>query len=273
MLFRSALAICGLCTAFLGAAWKGQSEEPKTPTAIQPFPEGPLGDTIRLGLDLVQSTTSHPLTKPYVGNSLNCTSCHLNNGTHPQAASFIGVAAAYPAWSPREKSVITLEDRILNCFMRSGNGVRPPAGSEVSVAITAYITWLSTDQPIRMNGRRPAGPNAIRQLALESKQADRQRGQTLYTARCASCHGDNGHGDQENPPLWGARSYNQGAGLANTVQLASWLKVSMPLNEADLSEQDALDVAAFVNSNERPQFRLEDHLLPPAQSDRESNAK
>jgi thiosulfate dehydrogenase len=47
----------------------------------------------------------------------------------------------------------------------------------------------------------------------------------------------------------------------------------MPLNEADLSEQDALDVAAFVNSNERPQFRLEDHLLPPAQSDRESNAK
>ena len=115
----------------------------------------------------------------------------MNNGTHPQAASFIGVAAAYPAWSPREKSVITLEDRILNCFMRSGNGIRPPVGGEVSVAIAAYITWLSTDQPIHMNAKRPAGPNAIRQLTPESTQADLQRGQKLYEELCASCHADN----------------------------------------------------------------------------------
>ncbi|WP_390172832.1 c-type cytochrome [Novipirellula maiorica] len=43
---------------------------------------------------------------------MNCTSCHLDAGTHHEAASFIGVAAAYPAWSPREGKVITLEQRI-----------------------------------------------------------------------------------------------------------------------------------------------------------------
>ncbi len=261
------LVVGGLCATLVGAAWVGRAEEPKA-AASRPIPEGPLGDTIRLGRDLVQNTTSHRLTKPYVGNALNCTSCHLKNGTHPQAASFIGVAAAYPAWSPREKSVITLEGRILNCFMRSGNGIRPPAGSEVSVAIASYITWLSTDQPISMNDKRPAGPNAIRQLTVENAKANPQRGQRIYADRCASCHKADGQGDNENPPLWGARSYNQGAGLANVAQLASWLKVAMPLDDADLSDQEAVDVAAFVNAHERPQFRLEDHLMPRARSDR-----
>lgn len=259
-------------TALLVVASEVRSDEQKAPAASRPFPEGPLGDTIRLGRDLVQHTTSHQLTKPYVGNALNCTSCHLNNGTHPRAASFIGVAAAYPAWSPREKSVITLEDRILNCFMRSGNGLRPPAGGEVSVAIAAYITWLSTDQPIRMNEQRPAGPNAIRQLKTDSTQSDLQRGKKLYAERCANCHADHGQGDKQNPPLWGPRSYNQGAGLANDVQLASWLKVAMPLDEANLSDQDALDIAAFVNSHERPSFRLEEHLLPKTPTDPKSEA-
>jgi thiosulfate dehydrogenase len=205
------------------------------------------------------------LSKPFVGNALNCTSCHLKNGTDPQAASFLGVATAYPAWSPREKTVITLEDRILNCFMRSCNGIRPPLGSEVSVSISAYITWLSTDQPIRMNPERPAGPHAVPQLKANVTQADGQRGAKLYSERCASCHAENGQGDKDNPPVWGARSFNDGAGLANVVQLASWLKVAMPLDQTDLAEQEALDLAAFVTSHERPKFRLSEHLPPKEQ--------
>ena len=170
------LVIGGLLIAFGGLSWVGQAEDQKSPDIQRPIPEGPLGETIRLGRNLVEKTTSHRLTKPYVGNALNCASCHLKNGTDPQAASFIGVAAAYPAWSPREESVITLEDRILNCFLRSCNGIRPPLGSEVSVSIAAYITWLSTDQPIRMNSERPAGPHAVPQLKVNVTQADRQRG-------------------------------------------------------------------------------------------------
>ena len=34
----------------------------------------------------------------------------------------------------------------------------------------------------------------------------------------------------------------------------------MPLDDATLTEQEAIDIAAYVNSHERPAFRLADHL-------------
>jgi thiosulfate dehydrogenase len=111
-----------------------------------------------------------------------------------------------------------------------------------------------------MNAKRPAGPNAIRQLSVEASSADKQRGAILYANRCESCHAVNGEGVDENPPVWGDRSYNQGAGFANNAQLAAWLKVAMPLDDATLTDQESIDIAAYVNSHERPVFRLEDHL-------------
>lgn len=253
----SILAGACLLPCLLAAA---QPPDAGSPAAERPLPPGELGGTIRLGRELVKHTTENPLSRPFVGNALNCTSCHLKNGADLKAASFIGVATAYPAWSPREGRVITLEERVLNCFMRSCNGIRPPLGSKASVAITAYITWLSAEQPIRMNANRPAGPNAVEQLSINDHQADIHRGQVLYAERCASCHGDDGQGDEDSPPVWGDQSYNDGAGLANVKKLASWLKVSMPLDETNLTDQEALDVAAFVNEHARPHFILSEHL-------------
>ena len=253
----------------LGATWAVGSDGPEA--GDRPMPPGPLGDAIRLGETLVRETTTHPLTKPYVGNALNCGSCHLDGGKDPEAATFLGTATAYPAYSPREGRVITLEDRILNCFMRSCHGVRPPLGGEVSVAIAAYITWLSADQPVAMNPKRPAGPGAIRPLAPPARPADVERGRVVYAEKCADCHADDGRGRKKSPPVWGDRSYNQGAGLANPPQLAAWLKVAMPPDDPDLTEQEAYDVAAFVDSHDRPAFRLEDHL-PPASRLGEYNA-
>lgn len=228
--------------------------------ATPKVPDGPLGETIKLGEELVETTAAHPLTKEYVGNRLNCTSCHLKNGTDPKAATFIGIATAYPAWSPREERVVTLEDRVLNCFMRSCNGVRPPLGSKPSVAITAYITWLSAGQPIKQNGKSPQGPNAVPRLTMKADKADLARGEKLYGAKCASCHARDGAGRKENPPVWDEQSFNQGAGLANVDKLAAWLKVAMPLDDPDLTEQEAVDIAAYVNSKPRPAFVLKDHL-------------
>jgi thiosulfate dehydrogenase len=226
----------------------------------QSIPAGPMGDVIRLGRDLVADTAGHPMTKPFVGNSLNCTSCHLENGTHAKAATFIGIATAYPAYSPREKRVITLEDRVLNCFMRSCNGIRPPLGSRPSVAIAAYITWLSTGQPIAMNASKPLGPFAVRSLSIDASKRDLDRGKILYSDRCSGCHQESGEGDGTSPPVWGDLSYNDGAGLANNLKLASWLKVSMPPDEEDLTEQESLDIASYINSQPRPKFVLSEHL-------------
>jgi thiosulfate dehydrogenase len=231
----------------------------QVPNSIEPV-DGMLANTIQLGEAIVKNTTTHPLSKNYVGNSLNCTSCHLDNGRHPKAGTFLGTATAYPAWSPRESRVITLEDRVLNCFMRSCNGTRPPLGSEVSVAVTAYITSLSQGLPLKMNPKRPIGPRAFKQLSMKVDQADTKRGALLYASRCAECHQDDGQGNKDNPPVWGERSYNDGAGLSSVANLAAWLKVAMPLDDTDLTDQQALDIAAFVNSQKRPHFELSQHL-------------
>lgn len=115
-----------------------------------------------------------------------------------------------------------------------------------------------------MNPAAPKGPNAVKPLSIKAESADLERGKRLYAAKCAECHGKDGQGDDDNPPVWGARSYNQGAGLSHNLQLANWLKVAMPLDDAHLTEQEALDIAAFVNKHERPAFRLEAHLPPDA---------
>lgn len=225
----------------------------------RPYPAGELGQVVKLGEEIVAHTSEHPLSKEYVGNSLNCTSCHLNNGRHPQASSFVGAAAAYPAWSPREQQVITLEDRVLNCFMRSQNGLRPPNGSQVSVAITTYITWLSEGSPIKMNVDGPLGPNHTPDLNLDGLMPDAKRGAALYASRCAECHGENGLGGDDGPPVWGEQSYNAGAGMSRVPKLASWLKVAMPLDDATLTTQQAFDIASFVNGQQRPKFTLSEH--------------
>ncbi len=253
--------IFGLAAALFGSAAPPDEEPP--PPASSDLPPGELGQVIALGREIVVNTGEHPLSKQYVNNALTCSSCHLDAGTDPQAATFLSVASAYPAWSPREQRVITLEDRVLNCFMRSMNGVRPPNGSEVSVAVTVYITWLSKGEQLKMNAKAPLGPKHITQLNIAVDKADAERGQTLYADHCASCHMNDGQGSKTDPPVWGERSYNDGAGLSGIDKLAAWLKVAMPLGDPILTEQEALDIAAFVNSKPRPKFVLEDHLPKP----------
>ena len=251
-LFQSTFA----ATFLLMAGSTAMAQEPVSKEQV----DDKLAEVVKLGEAIVENTTTHPMSKGYVGNALNCTSCHLDNGRHEKAGTFLGTATSYPAWSPRENRVITLEDRVLNCFMRSCNGTRPPLGSEVSVAVTAYITSLSQGQTLRMNSKRPIGPGAIKLLAVKPDQADLQRGAALYTSRGAECHQKDGQGDKDNPPVWGERSYNDGAGLSSVENLAAWLKVAMPLDDTDLTDQQALDIAAYVNSHKRSHFEISKHL-------------
>lgn len=268
--FILGIVIVGLAAASTGGTG-ATADEAARPSTSRELPPGELGRVVALGREIVENTGEHPLSKPFVRNSLTCSSCHLDAGTDPRAATFLGVATAYPAWSPRENRVITLEDRVLNCFMRSMNGVRPPNGSEVSVAVTAYIAWLSDGERLAMNPKAPLGPGHVPPLKTDAKLADSGRGKTLYAEHCASCHGNDGIGTEEGPPVWGEMSYNDGAGLSRNDKLAAWLKVAMPLGDPSLSEREALDIAAYVNSQPRPKFVLEEHL-PAAERLGEYNA-
>ena len=56
------------------------------------------------------------------------------------------------------------------------------------------------------------------------------------------------------PPLWGKDSYNWGAGMHRINTAAAFIKHNMPLGKpGSLSDQQAWDVAAFINTHERPQ--------------------
>jgi len=60
------------------------------------------------------------------------------------------------------------------------------------------------------------------------------------------------------PPLWGDHSYNSGAGLFRMSNLAGYAKSNMPFGVSFaypvLSDEEAWDVAAYINSQPRPSF-------------------
>ena len=252
--------------------------QPRIPDPPTDYPKGELGALVKLGEDLVNHTHTHPLTKDLVGNDLDCTSCHLDGGKAKTLGTFIGSAAAFPAYSAREQTVQTLQDRIANCFMRSMNGIRPPVDSQASLAITAYITWLSSGLPIAMNADKPINPFYTTQwvnkklvpLAKSATHLVYLDGQKLYAQKCAACHGEDGQGKMQGdqmvyPPLWGDRAFNTGAGLAHPVKMATWLQYNMPPQGASLTDQEAVAIAVYVDAQPHPDFDLRAHLPAKAE--------
>jgi cytochrome c len=97
-----------------------------------------LADAIRLGALIVKDAKAY--AGQYVGNDLACTNCHINGGQQEGALPFSGIAPQFPAYNTRAGRVISLEDRIRGCFMRSMNGTAPPYDSKELLAevVTAY---------------------------------------------------------------------------------------------------------------------------------------
>ncbi|WP_419769516.1 MAG: c-type cytochrome [Candidatus Marinarcus sp.] len=256
----------------------------QTPEVPKTYPNGELGKMVKLGEAIMNETNTHPLTKDFVGNNLQCKSCHIQGadgkpGTITTIGTFRGTAASFPAFSGREKTVQTLQDRINNCYMRSMNGTRPIVDTKASVAMAAYITWLSTGFEIKMDEKRPCSVLTSDRWAAEQKKfAAIQKkathenylaGKKTFETKCASCHGANGKGMAAFPPLWGQDekgkwlSYNTGAGMSKLNKAPAWIKENMPLGQGGtLSDQEAADVALFINAQPRASFDLKDHLLP-----------
>ena len=131
----------------------------------------------------------------------------------------------------------------------------PAADSHVINALTAYSYWLSTGAP---TGQELPG-RAYPEVPQPEGGFDIAKGKRVYAEQCAICHGDNGQGQKAGdgyvfPPLWGADSFNWGAGMHRINTAAAFIKESMPLGKGGtLSDADAWHVAAYMNSHERPQ--------------------
>ncbi|WP_086982752.1 c-type cytochrome [Vibrio aphrogenes] len=190
-----------------------------------------------------------------VGNGLNCTNCHLSAGRLANSAPLWGAYVSYPAYRGKNNKINTYEDRLQGCFAYSMNGKPPAATSQEILDLTAYSYWLATDAKVNAKISGRGFPKA----AQPKLAPDFIRGQEVYKAECALCHGDNGEGRKVGeryvfPPLWGKDSYNWGAGMHQISSAANFIKANMPLSKGNsLTDQQAWDVSTFINSHERPQ--------------------
>jgi thiosulfate dehydrogenase len=227
--------------------------------------DGPHKDQVLYGEALIRSTYDYvgpDVADPnmrYAGNHLACGSCHQDAGRQRYGLSFIGVADAYPRDMARENEVRTLTQRINGCFERSMNGRALPADSPEIAAMIAYIGFLTDALPPGMDGR--GAPS----LALMDRAADPARGAEVYTTYCSVCHGPEGQGAPQTdgsagylyPPLWGPDSFNNGAGMHRIMKAAGFIRANMPFGVTFetpiLTEEEAFDVAAFINVQPRPE--------------------
>lgn len=226
---------------------------PPSPDSI---PQDLRGEQIRLGYLIVTHTQDY--ARPYVGNALTCSNCHLDAGLNPNAAAFVGLSVVYPEYRARADRRMTLADRINECFERSLNGRPLPPDSSKLHAVVTYIEWLSQNVP-----RHSTVPwRGIPRIAAP-RPPDPALGKQVFAAKCALCHGSDGQGSMAAPPLWGPRSYNIAAGMARLSVAASFIKANMPRGWGwSVSDAEAYDVAAYIGQQPRPDYPGKEHDWP-----------
>ena len=220
------------------------------------------GKLIWYGYELIANTSAYlgpKGTVAHISNGMNCQNCHIDGGTVPYGNNFGKVYATYPLFYARSNSIESINDRINNCFERSLNGSDLNNNSREMKAIYAYIKWLGND----VSKGDTLGGTTIKKLKYMVVAANPVKGKEVYISNCSSCHGNDGGGrlnaDESGyvyPPLWGKHSYNDGAGMYRLSSFASFAKNNMPFgvdyHNPKLSDEDAWNVAAFVNCQSRP---------------------
>jgi thiosulfate dehydrogenase len=250
---------------------------PKNPLTDAGLDDSRLSSDIRWGFKLFTNTPGE--AGRFTPSRVSCNNCHLNGGQRERSLPLVGIAGMFPEYNRRSGRLYSLADRVVDCFLRSENAtgtvegdVPTPTSKEV-LALAAYITWLARGSEV---GTNPAwrGQNTITAKALVPvARLDAAKGEAVFKERCTSCHGADGQGvavgDKKPGPLWGPDSWNDGAGAARIYTLAGIIRYAMPyLDPASLSDEEAQNVAAFINSKPRPSypFKAQDYLtekLPP----------
>ncbi len=230
------------------------------------LPTGELRKQILYGKSLIANTALYlgPLgSVAHISNGMNCQNCHLDAGTRPYGNNYSAVASTYPKFRERSGKTEDIFKRVNDCLERSLNGKTLDSSSNEMKAIKAYITWLGIKVK---KGTKPPG-SGIQDLPFMDRAADPGKGELVFTSKCISCHAADGMGKlnadnktYQYPPLWGEHSYNTGAGLYRLSRLAGYVKNNMPFGATQaspqLSDAEAWDVAAFVNSQYRPKGNI-----------------
>ncbi len=219
-------------------------------------------DLVAYGRELIRNTAYYlgpQGTVAHLTNGMNCQNCHLEAGTKSWGNNYSAVWSTYPKFRERSGGNETVVKRINDCIERSLNGTALDSNSLEMRSLLAYMEWLGTGIP---KNKKPKGVG-LAELKFMDRPADPVRGEVIYTAKCMRCHLPDGIGQKLPnattylyPPLWGDHSYNIGAGLYRLSRFAGYVKNNMPQGvtweKPELTDEEAWDVAAYVNSQQRP---------------------
>jgi len=250
---------------------------PKNPLTDRSLDNSKLSHDIKWGFRLFTNT---PHEAPqFAPSKMSCNNCHLNGGQREKSLPLVNVAGMFPEYNRRSGRLYSLNDRIVDCFLRSENATGaveddlPSTTSPEVLALAAYITYIARGSEV---GKNPSwrGQNVIAPSnMIDVGKLDPSRGEALFMEHCTNCHGEDGQGvqigDKKPGPLWGPDSWNDGAGAARIYTLAGIIRYAMPyLDPGRLTDEEAQQIAAFINSKPRPQypFKNQDYRtekLPP----------
>jgi thiosulfate dehydrogenase len=217
---------------------------------------------ILYGHELISNTSIYLGPKGKIAqlsNGMSCQNCHMDAGRSSFGNCFSAVASTFPKYRDRSGKIESIEFRIKECFERSLNGKSVDSSSAEMQAMVAYLKWIGKGVS---KGEKPIGAG-LEDLPFLERAADSTKGRIVYMAKCITCHGTTGQGQLKPdsiaylyPPLWGSHSYNVSAGLFRLSRFAAFVKNNMPFGASHksplLSNEEAWDVAAYVNSQPRP---------------------
>lgn len=232
---------------------------------LENIPKGKEGEEIRYGFELLSNTAKYLGPKgsvnPTVKTRMSCRNCHMDVGRKLFGNSWIDTHANYPQYRSREGLVLTLAERTNNCFVHPMNGKPLALDSREMRAILLYYKWLGVGRPILAKDK----DSRLVTLAFMDRAADPKKGKVIFKNNCIRCHGENGQGklqaDNKSylyPPLWGKESYQLGSSFSRVSVLTRFIKANMPYGATAekpiLSNEEAWDVSAFINSQVRPKW-------------------
>lgn len=226
-------------------AASGDTVDASVVPADSAIPRDSVGVAMRRGLALLAHTSDS--LPAFALSNLRCLSCHLDGGRRADVAPLLGAYTRYPRYVDRTGAVVSIEERINYCFTRSLAGKRLPSSSRAMQDMVSYLAFLSTGVPGRAHVRGEGMPK------MPTLAGDTARGARLFGSACVRCHGADGAGTALAPALWGPRSYSIGASMAREERAAAFIRRAMPFDRPNtLSDQDAYDLAAYIDSRPRP---------------------
>lgn len=259
---NSKISHSGLQTQSVQLSASESEEELWIAPLPETIPDPVQRELVLYGKDLIAHTAKYLGPNGSVAkltNGMNCQNCHLDAGTKPFGNNYGSVASTYPKYRPRSGTEEDIYKRVIDCFERSLNGTAPKTESREMQAIKAYIEFLGSN--VKKGERAPG--SGLKDFNILDRPADPEKGKIVYQQKCQSCHQADGQGlkhpdgvEYLYPPLWGKDSYNDAAGLYRMTNFAKYVKYNMPLGATHqmpmLTDEEAWDVAAYVNSQSRP---------------------